>query len=54
MRTHGLACRDDMIADGKENREDNALVLMEDGTEMVDLERDRGACRRLGKEIHGE
>jgi len=33
MRTRGLARGDCMIADGTENREDNALVSTEDGTE---------------------
>ena len=38
MRTRGLARGDCMIADGTENREDNALVSTEDGTEMAEME----------------
>ena len=38
-RTCGLAHGDDMIADGTENREDNALVSTEDGMEGNNQER---------------
>ena len=38
-RTRRLAHGDCMIADGTENREDNALVSTEDGTEGNDQER---------------
>jgi len=38
-RTRGLAHGDCMIADGTENREDNALVSTEDGTEGNNQER---------------
>ena len=59
MRTRGLARGDCMIADGTENREDNALVSTEDGTETTrkgnpkpDHEDSRSSRRRTNCDLY--